>query len=86
MSKWEYGLYFVATVDAAGVLLREVVGPAVLEVVDHKEEVEVVEKMKFSFGCQSILVCNVPDLFVFLTKLSDAYLSSLMELKSVKNF
>ena len=47
MSKCEYGLYFVAS---AGVL-KEVVGPAVLEVVDHKEEVEVVEKMKFSFGC-----------------------------------
>ena len=78
MSEWEYGLYFV---DSAGVL-KEVVGPAVLEVVDHKEEVEVVEKMKFSFGCQSILVCNVPDLFVFLTKLSDAHLSFLMELES----
>ena len=85
MSKWEYGLYFVATVNSAGVL-KEVVGPAVFEVVDHKEEVEVVEKMKFSFGCQSILVCNVPDLFVFLTKLSDAYLSFLMELESVRNF
>ena len=46
MSKWEYGQYIVATVDFAGVL-KEVVGPAVLEVVDHKEEVEVVEKVKF---------------------------------------
>ena len=50
MSKWEYGLYFVATVDSAGVL-KEVVGPAVFEVVDHKEEVEVVENMIFSWGC-----------------------------------
>ena len=50
MSKWEYGQYFVATVDSAGVL-KEVVGPVVLEVVDHKEEVEVVEKMKFFLGC-----------------------------------
>ena len=50
MSEWEYGLYFLATVDSAGVL-KEVVGPAVFEVVNHKEEVEVVEKMKFSFGC-----------------------------------
>ena len=50
MSKWEYGLYFVATVDSAGVL-KEVVGLAVLDVVDHKEEVEVVKKMKFYLGC-----------------------------------
>ena len=50
MSKWEYGLYFVAMVDSAGVL-KEVVDPAVLKVVDHKEEVEVVEKMKFFLGC-----------------------------------
>ena len=51
MSKWEYGLYFVATVDSAGVL-KEVVGPAaVLEVVENKGEVEVVDKMKFFLGC-----------------------------------
>ena len=48
MSK--YGQYFVATVDSAGVL-KEVVGPEVLEVVDHKEEVEVVDKMKFFLEC-----------------------------------
>ena len=49
MSKWEYGLYFVATVDSAGVL-KEVGVPAVLVVVDQKEEVEVVDKMKFFLG------------------------------------
>ena len=57
MSKWEYGLYFVATVDSTGVL-KEVVGPAVLEVVDHKEEVEVVDNMKFFLGGYSILAPN----------------------------
>ena len=57
MSKWEYGLYFVATVDSAGVL-KEVVDPAVLKVVDHKEEVEVVDNMKFFLGCYSILAPN----------------------------
>ena len=57
MSKWEYGLYFVATVDSTGVL-KEVVGPAVLKVVDHKEEVEVVDNMKFFLGCYSILAPN----------------------------
>ena len=57
MSKWEYGLYFVATVDSTGVL-KEVVGPAVLEVVDHKEEVEVVDNMKVFLGGYSILAPN----------------------------
>ena len=57
MSKWEYGLYFVATVDSAGVL-KEVVDPAVLKVVDHKEEVEVVDNMKVFLGGYSILAPN----------------------------
>ena len=50
MSKWEYGLYFVATVDAAGVL-KKVGVPAVLEA-------EVVDNMKFFLGCYSILAPN----------------------------
>ena len=57
MSKWEYGLYFVATVDSAGVL-KEVVDPAVLKVVDHKEEVEVFDNMKVFLGGYSILAPN----------------------------